>query len=551
MQIFSFSPFGYEGALVTVEVDLRRGIPAIDMVGLADGAVRESRERMRAAIRNSGFDFPCERVLISLSPADVKKEGAGFDLAIALAVLLAARDEPSPAQEGGRPPPGRHPAGGAPPPTPGGAQQAPKPPPSPAANGGILVMGELELTGKIRAVRGTHAAVSSAAEQGVMRCIVPAQNAPEAASCGVAVCAVETLAQAYEACFDAGKFSPPPPAAPGLHEAVEFPPVPADGDFSTLKNQGALARALQIAAAGRHHVLAFGPPGSGKTLALSRFHALLPYLTAQEARPVSRIYSLAAHSLASGDVPRDARAAPFRSPHQSSSPEGMTGGGRQCSPGEISLAHNGVLFLDEILEFKQHVLQSLRVPLETGSVTVSRAGRSSVYPARFVLLAAANPCPCGNFGARGKICLCSPRSVEQYWKKLAGPLLDRIDMRIPVFPQGQFSDERYAPQAYSTESLREGIARATAVQRGRQRAYNGALTPEEITAFCPLTDSARAALDKAALLYGFTSRSVALCKKIARTIADMEQRAVIDAAHIEEAVFFRKNEGGVSLGMIG
>jgi magnesium chelatase family protein len=411
-------------------------------------------------------------------------------------------------------------------------------------------MGELELTGQIRAVRGTHAAVSSAAEQGVTRCIVPAQNAPEAASCGVAVCAVETLAQAYEACFDADKFTQPPSAGAAARDSVEFPPVSADGDFSTLKHQGTLARALQRAAAGRHHVLACGPPGSGKTLALSRFHALLPYLTAQEARPVSRIYSLAANILVSGDFPRDARASPFRSPHQSSSLEGMTGGGKQCSPGEISLAHNGVLFLDEILEFKQHVLQSLRVPLETGSVTVSRAGRSSVYPARFVLLAAANPCPCGNFGARGKICLCSPRSVEQYWKKLSGPLLDRIDMRIPVFPQGQFSDERYAQKEYSTESLREGIARATAIQRGRQRAYNGALTPEEITAFCPLTDGANDALEKAALLYGFTSRSVALCKKIARTIADMEQSAVIGKEHIEEAVFFRKNEGGVSFGMI-
>jgi magnesium chelatase family protein len=414
--------------------------------------------------------------------------------------------------------------------------------------GGILVMGELELTGKIRAVRGVHAAISSAAEQGISKCIVPAQNEREVQSCGVCVCAVDTLNEAYEACFNAGKFSAPLNIDTAPRETVEFLPISSDMEFSALKNQGALARALQIAAAGRHHVLAFGPPGSGKTLALSRFHALLPLLTQEEARPVSRIYSLAANGARTGDS--FSRAAPFRSPHQSSSLEGITGGGRQCSPGEISLAHNGVLFLDEILEFKQHVLQSLRVPLETGSVTVTRAGRSSIYPARFLLLAAANPCPCGNFGARGKICLCGSRSIEQYWKKLSGPLLDRIDIRVPVFPHGQFSDERYAPKEYSTESLRNGIALAASVQRERQKAYNAALSPEEADKVCVLSDDAYNALEEAALMYGFSSRSVSLCRKIARTIADMEQSETIQKVHIEEAVFFRKNEGGVSLGMM-
>ncbi|GMO47081.1 MAG: YifB family Mg chelatase-like AAA ATPase [Treponemataceae bacterium] len=518
MRIYSFSSFGYEGALVAVEVDLRRGIPAIDMVGLADGAVRESRERVRAAIRNSGYEFPNDRILISLSPADVKKEGAGFDLAIALAVLIAGQDDMSFSSAGNE--------------SSGVRDQPP-----------ILVMGELELTGKIRPVHGIHAAVSSAAESGITRCIVPAPNAAEAEMSGIAVCAAETLPAALQACFDSSKFTAPKECL--FADGVFFPPVSAEMDIAVVKNQGTLARGLQIAAAGRHHVLALGPPGSGKTLALSRFPALLPYLTASEARPVSRIHSLAGEETAGqrGLI----RVPPFRAPHQSTSLEGMTGGGKHCSPGEISLAHNGILFLDEILEFKQHVLQSLRVPLEAGTVTVSRAGRSSVFPARFVLLAAANPCPCGNFGAEGKICLCGPRQIEQYWKKLSGPLLDRIDIRIPVFPRLSAhgaKESRYAVQDASTESLREGIARAIRAQTKRQGKYNSALLPEDLDAACPLTDDARKTLEDAALLYGFSSRSVSSCKKTARTIADIAESGLIQREHIEEAVFFRKNEGG-------
>jgi magnesium chelatase family protein len=294
-------------------------------------------------------------------------------------------------------------------------------------------------------------------------------------------------------------------------------------------------------------VLAFGPPGCGKTLALSRFPALLPYLTAREARPVSRIHSLAGTiAVAQGLI----RVPPFRSPHQSSSLEGMTGGGPHCYPGEISLAHNGVLFLDEILEFKPHVLQSLRVPLEAGTVTVSRAGKSTVYPARFVLLAAANPCPCGNFGTRGKICLCSARSVEQYWKKFSGPLLDRIDIRVPVFPPGnpQSAEQKFALTDASTESLRNDIARAVAAQRRRQGVYNSALLAEGVSRYCALSPDAENTLAEAAIMYGFSSRSTASCRKIARTIADMAGNETISIEHIREAVFFRKNDGGMSYG---
>jgi len=365
----------------------------------------------------------------------------------------------------------------------------------------------------------------------------------------MAVCAAETLRDAFSACFDQNRFAKTASAIGGDEHAVSFSPISADMDFSLIKNQDVLVRALQIAAAGRHHVLAFGPPGCGKTLALSRFPALLPNLTDQEARPVSRIHSLAdASHIAQGLI----RMPPFRTPHQSASLEGMTGGGTHCSPGEISLAHNGVLFLDEILEFKPHVLQSLRVPLENGTVTITRAGKSAVYPARFILLAAANPCPCGNFGSQGKICLCSARSVEQYWKKISGPLLDRIDIRVPVFspenPQMHTSaiPETCKRTGTTTQALRIDVARAVTAQKKRQNVYNGELPVHDIDHFCALTPEAETELAAATLKYGFSPRSSASCRKIARTVADMEGSADIMLQHICEAVFFRKIEGGMA-----
>lgn len=505
MQIFSFSPFGYEGSLVTVEVDLRRGIPSVDMVGLADGAVKESRERMRAAILNSGFDFPMERILISLSPADVKKEGAGFDLAVALAVLAAADTKHD------------------------------------IPNGVCLIMGELELSGSIRPVRGIHAAAATAVEQGITSCIVAKENGAEAAAVqGMTVYAAADLKSAFSALHQTELYTPQLTMTEQSNEAaVEFPEIVPSLEFADIKNQPFLVRGLQIAAAGGHNVLVYGPPGCGKTLALQRFPGLLPLLTKEEARPVTRIYSLA------GLLPCDQpviRKAPFRMPHQSASLEGITGGGTRCRPGEISLAHNGVLFLDEAAEFRTSVLQTLRVPMESGSITLSRAGRSTTYPAQFQLLAAANPCPCGNFGVPDKICLCSARSVEQYWKKFSAPLLDRIDIRIPVFQAVQDCDY----PSRSTTELRSSIATATVIQRQRQDKRNSRLLPDEINRICITTPEARQLLEEAVREYGFSPRAVASCMKLSRTIADMTGAGTIMEKHMEEAVFYRKNEGGVS-----
>ncbi|MBR6153631.1 MAG: YifB family Mg chelatase-like AAA ATPase [Treponema sp.] len=522
MQIFCFSPFGFEGSLVSVEVDLRRGIPAVDIVGLADGAVKESRERMRSAIRNCGYEFPPERVLISLSPADVRKEGAGFDLAIALAVLKAKED---------------------------GDSVLEKPEPQ-----SVLVMGELELNGKVRPVRGINAAVNTAFEKGITHCIVPSGNGEEAREVrGMRVFEAENLCQAFRALMDPEKYCRKreevddetnglPKDAVNI-EGIYFPAERPELEYAEVKNQQNLVRALQVAAAGGHNLIAFGPPGCGKSLALQKFQALLPLLEKEQAIPVTRIYSIA------GLLPSDQRLMripPFRQPHQTASIEGMCGGGLHCSPGEISLAHNGVLFLDEGAEFKSSVLQMLRVPLESGMISLSRAGRSTCYPARFQLLIATNPCPCGFYGSKEKLCLCSSHSIEQYWRKFSGPLLDRVDIRVQVdIPV--FDENKNSSPPLSTSELRKKIAVAAKVQKERQNKRNASLEPSEVIEYCKCTPSAEKVLDDAKAKYSFSPRAVSSCLKTARTIADMENSDFIEEGHMMEAVMYRSKEGGLEI----
>lgn len=503
MQIFSFSPFGYDGALVAVEVDLRRGIPAVDVVGLADGAVKESRERMRSAIRNSGFEFPQERVLISLSPADLKKEGAGFDLALALAVLCANSKEKRT-----------------------------------MLAGDVLVMGELELSGALRPVKGVQAAVSTAAAAGISYCIVSAGNGAEAKEVpGVKIFAAQNLTDAFEAIFAPEAFSDGAGADDAFLpddavsvEGVLFPAIQKGADFADVCGQQELVRALQVAAAGGHNVLAYGPPGCGKTLAMQRFPALLPLLTVEEAQSVTRIHSLAGLLQPSQPL---MRIAPFRQPHQTASIEGLCGGGVQCRPGEISLAHNGVLFLDEAAEFKGPCLQMLRVPLESGSVTISRAGRTTIYPAQFQLLMAANPCPCGNYGVPGKLCLCSARAVEQYWRKFSAPLLDRIALRVAVGGENSKSE---MPCSLSTAALRGPIAKAVLIQRTRQGKRNARLTPQEMLRWCALGKEEQEFLHIISVKSDLSQRSISCCLQVARTISDMEQSEKIKIEHLQEAI---------------
>ena len=517
MQIYSFSPFGYEGSLVTVEVDLRRGIPAIDLVGLADGAVKEARERMQAAIRNSGFDFPPERILISLSPADLKKEGAGFDLPIALAVL-SAKHENSESQT------------------------------STNTSEPILIMGELELSGKVRPVRGVHAAASTAASGGILRCIVPSANANEAREVpGMKVFGADSLEEAFAALSNPEVFTERKsnslrkedeiPENCEIVDGVIFQKVTPEMEFSTINGQRKLIRALQIAAAGGHNLIAVGAPGCGKTLCLQKFPALLPALTVEEAQPVTRILSLAGLLSAKQSL---VQIPPFRIPHQTATIEGICGGGPLCRPGEISLAHNGVSFLDEAAEFRTSVLQMLRVPLESGKITISRAGRSTIFPASFQLLMATNPCPCGNFGSATKLCLCSTRSIEMYWKKISAPLLDRVDIRISVTNEIESTKKQDDSKEFSTEFLRHEIAKAVLTQRKRQGKKNAHLTPPEIIEFCKISPESQDILNKSAEKFSFSPRANASCLKLARTIADMSGSEKIEIPHIKEAISLRK-----------
>lgn len=516
MKIFSFSPFGYEGALVTIEVDLRRGIPAIDIVGLADNAVKESRERMQAAIRNSGFDFPPERILISLSPADLKKEGAGFDLPIALGVLAANAEA-------------------------NGEKQFITDP--------ILVMGELELSGKVRPVKGIHAAVSTAVAAGIMRCIVPVQNADEAREIpGVQVYGADSLENAFRALTDysfyeqrgssgSGEDSFLPPGCME-YDGVKFIEISPGYEFAELKGQRMLVRGLQIAAAGGHNIMAVGAPGCGKTMAMQKFPAINPILTLEEAQSVTRIWSLAGLIKPSEPL---IRIPPFRMPHQTSSIEGICGGGVNCRPGEISLSHNGVLFLDEAAEFRSSVLQMLRVPLESGSITLCRAGRSTNYPAQFQLMMAVNPCPCGNYGSKTKMCLCSGKSIEQYWKKFSAPLLDRVDLR--VFVENNCESDTKAenrPGLETTDEIRRGVAAAVKAQRKRQGIKNAKLSPQEVLDFCPVDFDGQEILNAAIMRFGFSPRAVSSCIKVARTIADIAGSKDIKSEHLTEAIDFRK-----------
>lgn len=562
MQIFSFSPFGYEGALVAVEVDFRRGIPSVDIVGLADGAVKESRERMRSAIVNAGFEFPLDRVLVSLSPADLKKEGAGFDLAIALAVLQKIEIEKLRNQNEVRENFTKQNCANGILKNENSAKEFLENKNSSKEiltnenfaneflNGAILVMGELELSGRVRSVRAVHAAASSAFACGIKKCIVPAANADEARDVfGMEVFAATNVQDAFEALSTGSGFSQKKKSSEKIEMAgaidvdgILFPPI--NHEFSHIRGQKKLVRALQIAAAGGHNVLAIGAPGSGKTMAMKMFPSLLPLLTTEESQPVSRVYSIAGLLQMNEGLLTEH---PFRSPHQTATIEGMCGGGKNCIPGEISLAHNGVLFLDEAAEFRASVLQMLRVPLESGAITLSRAGRSTTFPASFQLLLAANPCPCGNFGSKTKLCLCSTRAIELYWKKFSAPLLDRIDIRVVVENEFENSTdeilttENSTDEIHGTSFLRRAIAKAVKAQRLRRSHNNAHLTAEEIKMFCELSESARALLRKESARYGFSVRAQTSCIKMARTIADMEGSENIGDAHIAEAIEYRKS----------
>lgn len=496
-RVFSAGLSGIDGYIVTVECLLSSGLPRLDVVGLPTGAVAEAGERVRAAVKSCSFDWPVSRLTVNLAPADTRKAGTAYDLPILLSILAASGEINVPPQD-------------------------------------AVFFGELSLTGELRPVCGALSMSMAARDAGFQTVYVPAQNVQEAAyAAGITVLPVPDLPALLD--HLAGRAALPPCPPP------EAPPVPDDAlDFAHVMGQHAVKRALEIAAAGGHNILLSGSPGSGKSMMAKRFPTILPPLSDSERLDVIRVWSAVGRGQEA--VAHDAR--PFRAPHHTSSAAALAGGAgtanRLPSPGEISLAHHGVLFLDELPEFHRDVLEALRQPLEDGTVTISRAAGQVTYPARFQLIAAMNPCRCGWYGT-GR-CTCSKASVQQYLRRLSGPLLDRIDLQVAVQPveyaalaaRGQAEEE---PSA----AIRARVLTARAVQYARQGAdvCNAALTPDRLADCCPLSDAARAMFEAAFERLGLTARAHDRVLRVARTIADLADSPVIEAEHLAEALQYR------------
>jgi len=496
---------GLDGILVDVEVDTSRGMPSLAMVGLPDAAVKESSERVRSAIRNSGLAFPGKRITVNLAPADLRKAGPCYDLPIAVGVLMASEQV------------------------------------WPQAVEGALFAGELSLDGSVRHVDGILPIAATARQHGLRRIFVPASDAREAALIdGLEVLPVEDL-RSLAAHLQG--LRPIAPYAPGEDAAALEPPA-YSVDFSEVKGQEHVKRALEVAAAGGHNVLMCGAPGAGKTLLARAMPSILPTMTIEEALEVTKIYSVA--GLLPSSTPL-IRHRPFRAPHHTISHPGLVGGGHWPRPGEISLAHRGVLFLDELPEFGMRILEGLRQPLEDGIVSIARSTGTLTFPARFILIGAMNPCPCGYYGDATQPCTCSPQTVSRYQKRISGPLLDRIDLHVDV-PRVDYDKLTSERLGEPSEVIRARVERAREVQRrrfaGTALSCNADMGPAEVRETCRLDEAGRALVRAALVQLGMSARAFHRILKLARTIADLAGSERLETVHLAEAIQYRPRRVG-------
>jgi magnesium chelatase family protein len=499
-KVYSAALVGLSAEVVEIEVDVSSGLPTTVIVGLPDAAVQEARERVRSAVRNAGADYPRSRVAINLAPADLPKNGSHFDLPIALSILLNSRQIEFDAEQ-------------------------------------YLVMGELSLDGGVRPVVGLLPALLTAKRKGFKKIIIPVANGLEAALVdGIEIIAVGTLADTVDYLQNQKSIAP--------LAMVDWPTMLHNKevglDFKLISGQESAKRAMEIAAAGGHNILLYGPPGTGKTLLAKALPSILPAMTVEEVLEVTKIYSVCGLLTSDQSV---INFRPFRSPHHSSSSVSLVGGGSVPRPGEISLAHRGVLFLDELPEFPRSVLENLRQPLEDGVVTVTRAGGSATFPAQFILIAAQNPCPCGFADHPTKKCICSMMQIQNYQRKVSGPLLDRIDMYIEV---SRIEYDKLVTKQEGVESsaqVRQRVERARVAQYSRfahtALMTNSEMGIKEIRIFCELNSDQREFMKKASSKMNLSARAYHRVLKLARTIADLEGLSKIQTAHLAEALQYR------------